>query len=313
MKLSIVIPAHNEEENVDQLFQEIKSSLPPSLLYEIIYVNDGSTDKTFSKANDYANKNNHLKILEFGRKSGQTAALTAGIDLAQGEVIVLMDADLQNDPKDILLMLDEISRGCDVVVGWRKNRKDDFFSRTLPSIVANFFVKKFTGVNVHDLGCTLKAFRKEFIVNIRLYGEMHRFIPLYVHALGGNIKEIVVNHRPRLAGKTKYNIFKAINFCLDLITTKFLLTYSTKPMHFFGRIGLLCFMGSGTAFTLIITHRFIYSIPISENALLSLSVILFVVSVNFVLMGLFSEMQIRTYYESQKKNTYFVTKRINFD
>lgn len=312
MELSIVIPAHNEQGNIEKLCQEILSVFEDKVAFEVIIVNDGSTDRTFETCEEISSRHHQIKILSLGRRFGQTAAMTAGIDLALGEIIVLMDADLQNDPHDIPTLLSEIKKGFDVVVGWRKSRKDSFLTKTLPSKMANNFVKYFTGISVNDLGCTLKAFRRDYISNIRLYGEMHRFIPLYALALGGRIQEVVVNHRPRTSGKTKYNIFKTTNFLLDLLTTKFLLNYMTKPMHFFGRISILSLLIGIVLFGGIVAHRFMYGIPISENALLSVVAVLFVVSVNFLLMGFFSEMQIRTYYESQNKNIYFVAKKINF-
>jgi glycosyltransferase involved in cell wall biosynthesis len=313
MELSIVIPAFNEEGNIHRLIDELTQALDPMQInYEVIFIDDGSTDKTSQVITECCNKNSKIKLINFRRNFGQTAALAAGIDHASGEVITLLDADLQNDPVDIRKFYEEVSRGADVVVGWRKKRKDKFFTKKLPSMIANFLFRKIGGVNVHDLGCTLKAFKSNLIQDIQLYGEMHRFIPLYVSSIGGEIKEFVVNHRPRYAGTTKYSMFKIVNVILDFITTKFLITYTTKPMHFFGKMGILTFILSVITFCLMMWHKLKMDISIVESPLLILFAILFILSTNFILLGLISEMLMRTYYESQQKPSYKVKDKYNF-
>ncbi len=313
MELSIVIPAYNEEGNIKRLLEELTNVLlSMHNSYEIILVDDGSIDNTARVIKEICQSDVKVKLINFRRNFGQTAALAAGIDHAGGEVIILLDADLQNDPQDIPKFYDEIMKGADVVVGWRKNRKDNFFTKKLPSMMANYLFRKIGGINIHDLGCTLKAFKSSHIQNIRLYGQMHRFIPLYVSSMGGNIKELVVNHRSRYSGKTKYSVFKITNVILDFITTKFLISYTTNPMHFFGKMGILTFFLSVLTFAFMIWHKINMNISIVESPLLILFSVLFTISTNFVLLGLISEMLMRTYFESQDKPSYKVKEKINF-
>ncbi len=307
MLLSIVIPLLNEEENIPLLYDELKESLDPmDEEYEIIFSDDGSTDTSFSLLQGLQEKDPRVVVVSFRRNFGQTAAMSAGFDYAKGDVIITMDADLQNDPHDIPLLIAKINEGYDVVTGWRFDRKDKFLSRRLPSIIANRIISWTTGVSLHDYGCTLKAFRKEVIKNVNLYGEMHRFIPAIASGMGISFTEIKVNHRPRRFGTSKYGISRTIRVILDLMTVKFLLSYSTKPIQIFGLIGLVSGgLGFFTALVLTIQRQFM-GIPLSDRPLLFLSVLLMFIGVQFITMGLLAELQARTYHESQNKPIYFV-------
>ena len=240
IEISLVIPVYNEEESLPELYEELGRVCPGlGKPYEIIFVDDGSTDGSFETLKRLRAGDPRVRILRFRRNFGQTAALAAGFDQARGDVIVTLDADLQNDPADIAALLAKIDAGYDIVSGWRRDRKDRFLSRRLPSIMANGLISRFTGVKLHDYGCTLKAFRREVIKSINLYGELHRFIPAIASTMGVSIAEIEVRHRPRTKGKSKYNIFRFTRVILDTLTVKFLLTYSTRPLQIFGFIGLI--------------------------------------------------------------------------
>jgi glycosyltransferase involved in cell wall biosynthesis len=245
-------------------------------------------------------------VVNFRRNFGQTAAMSAGFDYSRGEIIVTMDGDLQNDPADIPKFLDKINEGNDVVAGWRFKRQDPFMSRRLPSMIANRIISWITGVKLHDYGCTLKAFKKDVAENIRLYGEMHRFIPAIASAMGISIAEVRVNHRPRQHGASKYGISRTFRVILDLITVKFLLSYSNRPIHIFGLIGLvsLC-LGVLISFVLVLQRQF-YGMPLADRPLLLLAILLIFIGIQFVTFGLISELQIRTYHESQNKPIYYV-------
>lgn len=310
--LSIVIPYLNEEDNIIPLYEEICAVMSDMKIgHEIIFVDDGSTDSSNQKVETLAAADEKVKLIVFGRNFGQTAAMSAGIDFAQGEVIMLMDADRQNDPADIPKLYEKILEGHDVVVGWRKNRQDKTVNRKLPSRIANWLIRKVGGVQVNDLGCSHKAFRREIIKNVKLYGEMHRFIPLYTATVGGKLTEVVVNHRARVAGVTKYGIARTFKVILDLITVKFLMNYATRPMYFFGGCGLFFFMMSFvTAFFLII-HKVIDDISIIRSPLLIVTAVFILLAFNFVLMGLLAEILMRIYYESQNKTSYFVKRKVN--
>ncbi|MBM4299881.1 MAG: glycosyltransferase, partial [Deltaproteobacteria bacterium] len=247
-----------------------------------------------------------LKVVRLKRNFGQTAALAAGLDHADGEIIVLMDGDGQNDPADIPLLLEKIAAGNDLVAGWRYNRKDAFFNRRLPSMIANRLISWTTKVKLHDYGCTLKAMRKDLAKSLRLYGEMHRFIPAIAHERGGQIAELKVNHRPRLRGASKYGITRTLRVLLDLLTVKFLISYSTRPAHVFGPIGVLCEL-AGFAFALYLTaQKLIYNVDIGGRPLLLLSILLIFIGIQFISMGLLGEMLARTYHESQNRPVYVV-------
>lgn len=307
MLLSIVLPLLNEEENIPLLYNELKDVLNSMKEeHEIIFIDDGSTDTSLSLLTNLQEEDPRVVVVSFRKNFGQTAAMSAGFDYAKGDVIVTMDADLQNDPHDIPMLISKIREGYDVVTGWRFDRKDKFLSRRLPSIIANKIISSTTGVNLHDYGCTLKAFRKEVIKNVKLYGEMHRFIPAIASGMGISFTEVKVNHRPRRFGTSKYGISRTIRVILDLMTVKFLLSYSTRPIQIFGLIGLSS-GGLGFLMALIMTiQRQFFGVPLSDRPLLFLAVLLMFIGVQFITMGLLAELQARTYHESQNKPIYFV-------
>ena len=272
---------------------------------EIIFVDDGSDDDTFSELRNIFDKDMTVRIVRFRRNFGQTAGMAAGFKLAEGEIIVSMDADLQNDPNDIPLLINKINEGYDIVSGWRKNRKDKWLSRRLPSIIANKIISMTTGIKLHDYGCTLKAFRKEVIKNINLYGEMHRFIPAVASWMGIKVSEVPVNHRPRTKGQSKYGISRTLRVILDLITVKFLLSFSTRPIHIFGLFGLSSLFLGGIMFSLVVIQRQFFLIP-ADRPMLLISVFLVFAGLQFILMGLLAEIQIRVYHESQHKPIYAI-------
>jgi glycosyltransferase involved in cell wall biosynthesis len=305
--LSIVIPLLNEEENIPLLYEELHEVLTSiDHEYEIIFIDDGSDDRSLELLKGIQEKDNHVVVVSFRKNFGQTAAMAAGFDYAKGDVIITMDADLQNDPHDIPKLLEEIEAGNDVVTGWRYDRKDAFINRRLPSIIANKIISKTTGVNLHDYGCTLKAFKKEIIKNVRLYGEMHRFIPAIASGMGIDFTEVKVNHRPRRFGSSKYGISRTIRVILDLMTVKFLLSYATRPIQVFGLMGVVC-GGLGFLIALIMTiQRQFMGVPLADRPLLFLAVLLIFIGIQFISLGLIAELQARTYHESQNKPVYFV-------
>ncbi|MFW2368813.1 MAG: glycosyltransferase family 2 protein [Desulforhopalus sp.] len=307
MQLSVVIPLLNEEENIPLLYDELKEVLDPlNTSYEIIYIDDGSTDKSLELLCELESKDSHVVVVSFRKNFGQTAAMAAGFDYARGEIIITMDADLQNDPHDIPKLLEEINRGNDVVTGWRYDRKDAFINRRLPSIIANKIISKTTGVNLHDYGCTLKAFRKEVIKNVKLYGEMHRFIPAIASGMGISFTEVKVNHRARRFGTSKYGISRTIRVVLDLLTVKFLLSYSTRPIQVFGLMGVISGgIGFFIAFIMTLQRQFM-GVALADRPLLFLAVLLIFIGIQFVTLGLLAELQARTYHESQSKPVYYV-------
>ncbi len=308
-KISIVIPVFNEEENLRDLHEELSSvlnGLVDGIESEIVYVDDGSSDKSFSILEEIYEKDPRVRVIRFRKNYGQTAAIAAGFDHATGDVIITMDADRQNDPADIPKLIERINKGYDVVSGWRKDRKDPFLNRRLPSIIANGLISFITGVHLHDYGCTLKAYRKDIVKNIQLYGEMHRFIPAIASWLGVSIDEVPVNHRPRTAGKSKYGISRTIRVILDLITVKFLLSFSTRPIQFFGVLGVVS-GGVGFLIGLYLTIlKYVYSQSIGGRPLLMLAVLLIFIGVQFVSMGLLGELMARTYHETQGKPIYWI-------
>lgn len=310
MTLSIVVPLYNEEENVEILHQRLKESLEQlGLEYEILYVDDGSTDRTLTGLEEIQAKDRKVVVLSLRRNFGQTAAFAAGFDFARGDIVITMDGDLQNDPKDIPKLL-EIIKDNDLVSGWRKKRKDAFFTRRLPSIFANWVISRVTGVKLHDYGCSLKAYRRDVIKNLKLYGEMHRFIPAVASWYGIRVAEVETTHYPRLRGKSKYGLSRTIKVILDLITVKFLQSFSTKPLQFFGPIGL----GSGALGFLISLYLSIEKIfigrPIGGRPLLLLGALLIIVGIQLIGMGLLGEMLVRVYHESQRKPIYVIKKVI---
>ncbi len=313
MELSLVIPVYNEEESLPLLFDTIHKALDSiPRTWEVILVDDGSSDKSLNVLKTLAEKDpEHIRIVAFRRNFGQTAAMAAGIDHAKGEIIVLLDADLQNDPADIPMMLEKLDEGYDVVSGWRKDRKDTYLTRTLPSNLANGLISRTTGVELHDYGCTLKAYRREVITGFKLYGEMHRFIPVFAHAVGAKIIEMPVNHHPRRFGETKYGLGRTLKVLLDLFTVKFLLDYSAKPIYLFGGAGFIT-IGISTALLLFLAIRRLFlGVSVLASPLFTISAMFFIMGFQSILMGLIAELQVRTYHESQHKPTYTVRETIN--
>jgi glycosyltransferase involved in cell wall biosynthesis len=310
--LSLIIPVYNEEKNLSLLYDSIKCALEPlQQKWEVIFVDDGSKDTSLHVLKSLVEKDSaHVRAVVFRRNFGQTAAITAGIDHAQGDTIVLMDADMQNDPDDIPMLLAKLDEGYDLVSGWRKDRKDKF-TRTIPSILANALISWVTGVHLHDYGCTLKAYRKYVLDGFRLYGEMHRFIPVFAHAVGARITEIPVRHHHRKFGAANYGLERSLKVILDLFTAKFLLDYSHKPMRLFGGAGMLLMSGGGFLLFYLFIRRMLESIPVLGSPLFQLGVMFFILGFQSILMGLIAELLARTYHESQAKRTYIIREMIN--
>ena len=311
--LSPVIPVYNEEETLPLLFEAVYAALEPlPHSWEVILVNDGSVDKSLDVVKDFAEKDaEHIRVVAFRRNFGQTAAIAAGIDHAKGDVIVLMDADLQNDPADIPMLLERLDEGYDVVSGWRKDRKDNRLTRTLPSNIANGLISKVTGVHLHDYGCTLKAYRREVITGFRLYGEMHRFIPVFAHSVGAKILEVPVRHHPRRFGVAKYGLERTVKVVLDLFTVKFLLSYAAKPIYLFGGTGVGIIALSAALLIFLAVRRLVWGTSVMASPLFQISAMFFILGFQSILMGLIAELQVRTYHESQRKPTYTVKEIIN--
>jgi glycosyltransferase involved in cell wall biosynthesis len=308
--VSIVVPLYNEEENIEPLYKALKAVMDAERRdYEILFIDDGSTDRTPQILEQLAEKDSRVRPLSLRRNFGQTAAFAAGFDHARGDVIVTMDGDLQNDPKDIPKMLSLIGE-YDIVSGWRRNRKDAFLSRRLPSMIANYLISKVTGVKLHDYGCSLKAYKAEVVKNINLYGEMHRFIPAVASWYGVKITEVETTHHPRKRGKSKYGLSRTLRVFLDLITVKFLQSFSTKPLQAFGPIGLLCGL-IGFAISLYLTIVKLSGQDIGGRPLLLLGVLLIIVGIQLIVMGLLGEMLVRVYHESQRKPIYVLKKPEN--
>lgn len=307
MELSIVVPVFNEEENVEPLIREICGALAHiKKSYEIVVVDDGSNDRTFAVLSRLYGQERALNVVRLKRNFGQTAALAAGLAYASGEIVVLMDGDGQNDPADIPALLAKLREGNDLVAGWRFDRQDPFLSRRLPSMIANRLISWTTKVKLHDYGCTLKAMRKDIAKGLRLYGEMHRFIPAIAYDRGAQVAEIKVNHRPRLRGASKYGITRTLRVVLDLMTVKFLSSYSTRPAHVFGPIGMISGL-TGFILALYLTaQKFVYDADIGSRPLLLLSILLIFIGIQFVTMGLLGEMLARTYHESQDRTVYVI-------
>jgi glycosyltransferase involved in cell wall biosynthesis len=312
--LSLIIPVYNEEQNLPLLYDEVVAALKPIKKdWELILVDDGSRDKSMGVLKQIASKDKkHVRVVQFRRNFGQTAAIAAGIDFASGEIIVLLDADLQNDPADIPMLLAKLDEGYDIVSGWRKDRKDNGLTRTLPSNAANWLISQVTGVHLHDFGCTLKAYRRDALAGFRLYGEMHRFIPVFAHSVGARITELPVHHHARQFGKSKVGLERTIKVLLDLFTVKFLLTYSNKPIYLFGGAGvILSALGMLDLFYLFIRRTF-WQVPASTSPLLLIGVMFVILGFQSILMGLIAELLVRTYHESQAKPTYTVREIFNF-
>jgi glycosyltransferase involved in cell wall biosynthesis len=306
-ELSIIIPVRNELPNIKPVYDELTDTLGRfGRSYEIIIIDDGSTDDSFEILSALQARDPRLRLIRFRRNFGQTAAFAAGFAYARGRLVVTSDGDMQNDPRDIPAMVALIDKGNDIVCGWRKDRKDKFFSRRLPSMLANKLISWATGVPLHDYGCSLKVFRTEIVKPLRLYGEMHRFLPAIASQLGVQIAELPVNHRARTAGHSKYGLSRTIRVVLDLVTVKFLLSYSTRPLQIFGLMGVLT-GGLGTAITLWLAWlRLVERQAIGDRPLLLLGILLVFIGVQLVTFGLLAELLARTYYESQNKPIYVI-------
>jgi glycosyltransferase involved in cell wall biosynthesis len=314
MDLSVVIPIKDERDNLRPLHDRLRQALVPlALEYEIVFIDDGSADGSFELLQELAAGDEHVKVVQLRRNFGQTAALQAGIDWSTGAVLVTMDGDLQNDPADIPLLLDKLREGYDAVLGLRAKRQDALLVRKVPSLMANWLIRKVTGVAIKDMGCTLRAMRRDLAEALPLYGEMHRFVPVLAQQYGGKLAQVPVRHHPRVAGRTHYNLSRTVRVLLDLITLKFLHSYLTRPMHVMGFAGLVS-MGLGFVSLLAaVGMKWQWNEHLNRNPLLLLSVMLEVIGVQFISMGLLGELLTRTYFESQGKPSYLVRNTLNLE
>jgi dolichol-phosphate mannosyltransferase len=312
--LSIFLPVFNEEPNLRPLHAKLNAALAElGRTAEIIYVDDGSTDGSLKVLREIAETDPRVRVIVLKRNYGQTAAMAAGIDASRGRILIPMDADMQNDPADIKRLLDKLEEGYDVVSGWRKDRKDKFLTRRLPSILANKLVSWISGVKLHDYGCSLKAYRREALADVRLYGEMHRFIPIYASWAGARVTEIPVRHHPRTMGRSKYGLSRTFKVILDLVTIKFMASYQTKPIYVFGTCGLVAFGISFLAALWAVIKKIVDGTSFIRTPLPLFALVMFALGVQFLLMGLLAEMLVRTYHESQAKPIYAVRERIGFE
>lgn len=312
--ITIIVPVFNEAESLPLLYEQLTRVLiGMNRTYEVIFVNDGSTDGSEEILNGLAEKDSQVRVIHLRTNYGQTAAIAAGLDYSRGDIIIPMDADLQNDPEDIPRLVKKLEEGYDVVSGWRKNRQDNTLSRILPSWIANKLISLISGVRLHDYGCTLKAYRREVIMGVKLYGEMHRFIPIYATWQGAKVSELEVRHHPRQFGKSKYGFERVFKVILDLMVIKFLGDYVHKPIYIFGGVGLLCFMAAFLSGLWALFLKFKWKISFIQTPLPLLFVLLLVLGSNAILLGLLAEISIRTYYESQNKRTYAIRDTRNLD
>lgn len=313
MDLSIVVPVYNEEENIQALYDQLTAVLEPlGRTYEVICTDDGSTDRSFEKLKAIAQRDPRWKVIRFRRNFGQTAGFSAGFDYASGDIVITIDADLQNDPASIPTLLEKMEEGYDVVSGWRVNRQDPFLTRRLPSRLANWLISRTTGVRVHDRGCSLRAHRKEIVKEMRLYGELHRFIPDIAAWIGARMAEVPVGHRPRRFGKSKYGLGRTVRVILDLITVRFLQGYSTRPIQIFGRWGLLMALAGFLLGLWLSFEKLALGRSIGNRPALVLSLLLMLMGVQLVSIGLLGEMIVRTYYEGQRKPIYRVREIVDY-
>ena len=312
VELSIVIPIYNEEENLPILYERLKSVLDNlGKSYEIIFVNDGSTDRSWEIIKEFAEKDKHVVGVNFRKNFGQTAAMSAGFQMARGNVIITMDGDLQNDPEDIPKLLEVLNNGYDIVSGWRKDRKDTFLTRTLPSRIANWLISRTTGVHLHDYGCSLKAYRSEVAKRLDYYGEMHRFLPALAKSVGAKITEIPVKHHPRIYGKSKYGISRTFKVILDLFLVKFLLDYRTKPLRVFGGLGLILFLIGFFSLIYLVFIKIFLGEDIGQRPLLIFGTLLVLSGIQLISTGIVAELITRTYYEAQEKRPYIIKEIIS--
>ncbi len=320
-ELSLFLPVLDEEDNLRPMHAKIRSALDAlGKTAEVIYVDDGSTDRSLEILREIAADDDRVRVISLRRNYGQTAAMSAGIDAAKGEILIPMDADLQNDPADIARLLNKLNEGYDVVSGWRKNRQDKLISRKLPSQIANKIISVIGGVPLHDYGCSLKAYRRDVIQDVKLYGEMHRFIPIYASWAGARVTEIPVDHHARTMGKSKYGISRTIKVVFDLMTIKFMASYQTKPIYVFGTFGMLALAASilsGIYAIFLKVSPYVglpqYHSDFVETPLPVLSIVMFAIAVQFFLMGLLAELLVRTYHEAQNKAIYAVREKIGFE
>jgi glycosyltransferase involved in cell wall biosynthesis len=314
IELSVVIPVFNECDNVGPLHEALTIALKDlGQRYELIYVDDGSDDGSFDKLRALAARDGAVKVVRLRRNYGQTAAISAGIARTSGSVLCVMDADLQNDPRDIPRLIAKLAEGYDLVSGWRRSRKDPLLSRRVPSWIANRLISVITGVHLHDYGCMLKVYRARLLRGVHLYGEMHRFIPVYAAQQGARIAEMVVTHHPRRAGRSKYGISRTFRVVLDLIAVKFLLDYATKPIHLFGGVGTISCLAAVVTGAFVLYEKWALGVYVHRNPLILLAVFLFLLGVQCILMGLLAELLMRTYHESQRKVTYAVAEVVNIE
>lgn len=313
--VSVVVPIYNEAQSLPKLYEELTAVLTDiGVDYEIILVDDGSTDDSATVAKELQQSDSaHLRFAILRRNFGQTAAMAAGFDLARHDVIIPIDADLQNDPGDIPRLLDKMNEGYDVVSGWRSERKDKLLSRRMPSVVANSLISTITGVKLHDYGCTLKAYRREVTSHMKFYGELHRFLPVLASWAGARVAEVEVNHRPREFGTSKYGMDRTLRVILDLMTIKFLLSYSTKPMQVFGKWGLAAMLVGFATGLLTLGQKLWSGQDVSDNAWLFVSMLFSLAGLQLICMGLLGEISVRTYYESQQKRIYTIRERSEED
>ncbi|MDY0884059.1 glycosyltransferase family 2 protein [Dongia soli] len=312
LKLSIITPIYNEEENIPLLFERLDAVLRPMKRgYEIIMVNDGSRDGSLAALRRLAEQHPEVKVIDLKRNSGQTAALMCGIDHSTGDIIIPIDADLQNDPADIPNLLVKIDEGYDVVSGWRRDRKDAAIRRNFVSSVANLVISRISGVHLRDYGCSLKAYRRSVLEGVRLYGEMHRFVPIYASWMGAKITEIPVRHHPRLHGKSSYGLERVVKVILDLIVVKFLDRHLVKPIYVFGGFGMLSVAISFLTLLWALYLKLVEGLSLIQTPLPLLSAMAFLIGITAILLGLMSEILVRTYFESQDKRPYYVRERIN--
>lgn len=313
-EISVFLPVYNEEDNIELLNLNLTEEMTKlGRSYEVIYVDDGSTDDSLAKLREIAAGDQHVRVISFRRNYGQTAAMSAGIDHARGSILIPMDADLQNDPADIGRLLAKLDEGYDVVSGWRKDRKDEWLTRQLPSRIANRLISRMSGVDLHDYGCSLKAYRRDSLTGVKLYGEMHRFIPIFAGFAGARVTEIPVTHHARHAGESKYGLSRTIKVIFDMITIKFLSSYLTKPLYLFGWAGLVCLVISFLTFLLALYYRIVQGVHLNRMPAATLSMIMFAMGFQFIFMGLLAEMIVRTYHESQDKATYLIREKINIE
>ncbi len=311
--ISIFLPVYNEELNLPPLYGKLRQALSQlGRSAEVIFVDDGSSDKSLEVLRELAANDSRIRVVALRRNYGQTAAMAAGIDAARGKVLIPMDADLQNDPADILRLLEKLDEGYDVVSGWRKDRKDKLMTRKIPSRLANRLISLIGGVPLHDYGCSLKAYRRESLQDVRLYGEMHRFIPIYASWAGARVAEIPVEHHPRTMGTSKYGLSRTIKVIFDLMTIKFMASYQTKPIYVFGTFGVLAFSISLLAGLYAVFLKLFHKADFVQTPLPILTIVMFAVGIQFLLMGLLAEMLVRTYHESQAKPIYAIKERIGF-